>query len=176
MSRRSRRRPLESALCGALFWLTLGAADADPLTHVDFAAWTERLAIERSRVVVVDMWATWCSTCLTRFPKMVEMARRYEPRGVVFLSLCLDDRDDAEALAAARGFLAKQEAPFEHFLMDERLDVAFEKLGLLGIPAVVIYGRDGTEAARLTGDNPNDQFDEADVEGAIERLLAVTGR
>ena len=81
-------------------------------------------------------------------------------------------RDDAESLTAARRFLATQNAPFDHYLMDERLDLAFEKLELLGIPAVVIYGRDGAEAARLTGDNPNDQFDEQDVENAIVSLLA----
>ena len=60
--------------------------------------------------------------------------------------------------------------------MDERLDIAFDKLDLLGIPVVVIYGRDGAEAARLTGDNPNDQFDEEDVEAAIVSVARGRGR
>jgi thiol-disulfide isomerase/thioredoxin len=157
----------------ALLVSTLGAADADPLQRVDFDAWMARLASYRPEIVVVDMWATWCSSCLTRFPKMVDMSRRYAPRGVQFVSLSLDDRDDARSLAAARAFLGKQQAPFDHYLMDERMDVAFDKLKLLGIPAVVIYDRDGAEVARLTGDNPNDQFDERDVEAAIERLLGM---
>jgi hypothetical protein len=103
---------------------------------------------------------------------MVDMAHRFAPKGVRFVSMCLDDRDDEESLAAARKFLATQNAPFDHYLMDERLDVAFDKLKLLGIPVVVIYGRDGAEAVRLTGDNPNDQFDEKDVEEAIIAMLS----
>jgi thiol-disulfide isomerase/thioredoxin len=155
----------------ALLASMLGAADTDPLQRVDFDAWKARLASYRPEIVVVDMWATWCSSCLTRFPKMVDLSRRYASQGVQFVSLSLDDRDDVQALAAARTFLRKQQAPFDHYLMDERMNVAFDKLKLLGIPAVVIYGRDGAEVARLTGDNPNDQFDERDVEAAIERLL-----
>src|SRR5262245_12201032 len=160
----------------ALIASVLGAADADPLRRIDFDEWNARLASYRPEIVVVDMWATWCSSCLTRFPKMVDMSRRYAPKGVRFVSLSLDDREDKRALATARAFLPKQQAPFDHYLMDERMDVAFDKLKLLGIPAVVIYGRDGAEAARLTGDNPNDQFDEHDVEAAIERLLATNLR
>lgn len=159
---------LLAAFCLAAASASAHAAD---LQRVDFAAWHERLEGYRPQIVVVDMWATWCSTCLTRFPKMVEMAKHFAPQGVRFVSLCLDDRDDAESLAAARSFLATQNAPFDHYLMDERLDVAFDKLNLLGIPVVVIYGRDGAEAKRLTGDNPNDQFDEKDVEEAIVALL-----
>ena len=159
----------------ALLWIAVASASvrAGDLQRVVFAAWNDRLASYRSQIVVVDMWATWCSTCLTRFPKMVEMAHRFAPQGVRFVSLCLDDRDDAESLAAAEGFLAKQSAPFDHYLMDERLDIAFDKLKLLGIPVVVIYGRDGAEAARLTGDDPNDQFDEKDVEEAIVAQLSA---
>jgi thiol-disulfide isomerase/thioredoxin len=167
-----RVRIVKRTLAAVCIAAMLGAADASPLEAVDFDGWTKRLESYRPEIVVVDMWATWCTTCLVRFPKMVEMATRFAPQGVRFVSLCLDDRDDAESLAAARRFLATQNAPFDHYLMDERLDLAFEKLELLGIPAVVIYGRDGAEAARLTGDNPNDQFDEQDVENAIVSLLA----
>jgi len=159
----------------ALCFATASAHAAD-LQRVDFTAWNAALERYRSQIVVVDMWATWCSTCLTRFPKMVDMAHRFAPQGVRFVSLCLDDRDDEESLAAARKFLATQHAPFDHFLMDERIDVAFDKLQLLGIPVVVIYGRDGAEAVRLTGDNPNDQFDEKDVEEAIVGLVGAVSK
>jgi hypothetical protein len=36
---------------------------------------------------------------------------------------------------------------------------------------VHVYGRDGALATRLTGDDPRNQFDEADVAAAIEALL-----
>jgi len=150
--------------------LATGAEDRVPVP-VSFDEWQQKLDGWQGDIVVVDMWATWCSSCLVRFPKMVELHDAYASKGVRFVSLCLDDRDDAEALAFAARFLEKQRAPFEHYLMNEKLMVAFEKLDLLGIPAVVIYRRDGEEAARLTGDNPNDQFDDRDIEEAVKTLL-----
>jgi cytochrome c biogenesis protein CcmG/thiol:disulfide interchange protein DsbE len=151
------------------------AGRAVELTAVSYEAWQRELASRRGHVVVVDHWATWCVPCLERFPRMVALSRAYGPRGVRFLSLCLDDRDDPEALDHARGFLSRQAADFPHFLMDEPITAAFEKLDLLGIPAVFVYGRDGALRHRLTGDDPNRQFTDDDVEAAIRSELGAAG-
>jgi thiol-disulfide isomerase/thioredoxin len=140
-----------------------------PITH---AAWEERLKSYRPDIVVVDFWATWCAPCVERFPKMVEMAERYRSRGVRFVGVCMEDREDRVAVAGAGRFLVEKRATFDNFLLDEPLLEGFGKVGLLGIPAVLVYGRDGNLSARLTGDDPNRQFDENDIEAAIERLLA----
>ena len=141
-----------------------------PLTH---QAWRQELASMKGQIVVVDMWATWCIPCIERFPHMVELAHTYSDRGVAFVSLCLDDRDDDEAVALAQRFLTEQGAFFANYLMDEVVTQAFEKLDLLGIPAVFIYGPDGELRYRLTGDDPDDQFTDEDVDRAIEELLAA---
>jgi hypothetical protein len=44
------------------------------------------------------------------------------------------------------------------------------ELGLIGVPAVTIYDRSGKLTQKLTGDNPNRQFTEADVEAALRRM------
>lgn len=128
----------------------------------------------KGQAVVVDMWATWCLPCIERFPHMVELAQKYADQRVRFVSLCLDDRDDEDAIALAQRFLTEQRARFPNFLMDEVVTRAFEKLDLLGIPAVFIYGPDGSLRYRLTGDDPNNQFTDADVDEAIEELLAAS--
>lgn len=142
------------------------------LIPVTFEQWQRELAALEGRIVVVDMWATWCVPCVERFPKMVELYREYSPRGVVFVSICLDDREDAEAVAHAREFLREQQATFANYLMDEVVTEGFVKLDLLGIPAVYIYAPDGELRYRLTADDPFDQFTEEDVESAVEELLA----
>jgi hypothetical protein len=105
---------------------------------------------------------------------MVELAQKYADQDVEFVSLCLDDRDDEDSIALAKRFLTEQRARFPNFLMDEVVTQAFEKLDLLGIPAVFIYGPDGSLRHRLTGDDPNNQFTDADVDDAIEELLAAS--
>ncbi len=153
----------------------LAAAPAsEPLLQaVTHEAWLEALAAHRGEIVVVDFWATWCLPCLERFPKMVELAERYGADGVAFLAFSLDDREDAGAMRQADSFARAQGGPIEHYLTAEEIPTAFEKLGLLGIPAVHLYGRDGELARRLNSDDPNAQFTEADVERAIEELLAA---
>lgn len=173
------RHPL-CAPAAALLVLALAAGggplagaseEAEILRPVTYEEWQEILAAHRGEVVVVDFWATWCVPCIERFPEMVELARRFGPRGVTFFSMSLDDREDEAALARARELLADQGAPFQHFLMDETIPDAFEKLDLLGIPAVFVYGPGGELRHRLTNDDPRDQFTAEDVERAVTELL-----
>ena len=141
------------------------------LVPVTFEAWQSELAALEGQIVVVDMWATWCLPCIERFPHMVQLAEEYADRGVEFVSMCLDDRDDQDSVDLAQKFLTEQQAKFPNYLMDEVVTQAFEKLDLLGIPAVFIYGPSGDLRYRLTGDDPNNQFTDADVNDAIEELL-----
>jgi thiol-disulfide isomerase/thioredoxin len=142
------------------------------LTPVTFEQWQQELAALEGRIVVVDMWATWCVPCVERFPKMVELYHQYSPRGVTFVSMSLDDREDAEAIAFAREFLGKQKAVFANYLMDEIVTEGFVKLDLLGIPAVFVYAPDGQRRFKLTADDPYNQFTDEDVDSAIQELLA----
>jgi thiol-disulfide isomerase/thioredoxin len=145
------------------------------LQPVTFAQWQQKLAGYRGQILVVDFWATWCAPCVERFPHMVALYGKYGSLGKVrFVSMSLDDRDDSQAVNRALEFLKKQKAEFDNFRMNEIVPDAFEKLDLLGIPAVFIYDPAGKLRYRLTGDDPNRQFKNEDVEAAIKALLAVS--
>lgn len=141
------------------------------LEPITYSQWRDRLARYPPDIVVVDLWATWCSSCIERFPKMVDLYNRYYRHDVRFVSMLLEDRADTDAIARAKQFLIKTGARFENYIMDEKLLDSFEKFGLMGIPAVIIYDRQHRERYRLTGDNPDNQFDDEDVEAAITDLL-----
>ena len=153
--------------------LLTACAFSPPVTlqRVTFDEFQRHLAALRGNIVVVDVWATWCDPCLRRFPRMVEMHHRYQDRGVRFVSLSVDNREDRKALEEARRFLVRQHATLDNYLLDENILRAFEKLDLMGIPAVLIYDRDGRRRYKLTGDDPNRQFTEQDVEQAVADLL-----
>ena len=138
---------------------------------ITYPKWKQKLASYPPDIVVVDMWATWCASCIERFPRMIELYERYHNMGVRFVSLCLDDHEDKPALTRAEKFLNSQQAHFKNYWMDENMMQAFDQLNLIGIPAVVIYDHTGREAYRLTGDNPNNQFTDRDIERAIKSLL-----
>jgi thiol-disulfide isomerase/thioredoxin len=154
-----------------------GVAVAESSTEIDliplsYDEWNSKLSSLKPDIVVVDFWATWCAPCLKRFPHLVQLHEEYSGKGVRVVSMCLDDRDDPGSVEAARDFLVAQGAKFDNFLMNENMLDAFEKLDLLGIPAVFIYDRTGKMRYRLTGDNPNNQFSDKDVETSISELLS----
>lgn len=45
------------------------------------------------QLVVVDVWARWCSEVPKASPRMVELYRRYKSRGVAFVSLTTEDKE-----------------------------------------------------------------------------------
>ena len=145
---------------------------ATDLQSVSFAQWDAVLQGQHGHIAVVDFWAGWCSPCIERFPHMVELHHKYRDSGVRFISLNLDEQGDQESINWANDFLAGIKAVFPNYHMDENMTEAFEKLDLLGLPTVRIYATDGTEAYRLSGDNPYKQFTEKDVENAVLDLLA----
>ena len=166
-------------LLASIFWQVMSvSATSDPastkvtFTPLQFNEWQEKLTSYRPDIVVVDMWATWCSSCLEEFPKIVELHQQYKDRGVQFVSMNLDDHNDQPSLKNAEKFLQRMNADFDNFWMNENLMVAFERLNLIGIPAVIIYDRNGNESYRLSGDDPNNQYTGEDIEKAIEELLA----
>lgn len=141
------------------------------MTAVTYQQWQQALEQYQGKIVVVDAWATWCESCIKRFPHMVDLAEKYSDENVQFISLNLDDRNATEELNIAREFLETMQADFPHYTMNENMMDAFDKLGFMSLPVVLIYNVDGSEAYRLSVDNPNQQFTDRDVEQAIIHLL-----
>ncbi|MBR9805261.1 TlpA family protein disulfide reductase [bacterium] len=137
---------------------------------IDLMQWKKLTSENHDQVMLVDIWASWCISCIERFPAMVELSHRY--RDVVrFVSLNVDHTEDARALRWANEFLHKQQAYFEHYHLTNPMMQSFDALQLIGIPAVLLIDTNGQEYARLTGDNPNQQFTDADIEEQIQQLL-----
>jgi peroxiredoxin len=53
------------------------------------------LAKLRGKVVLVNVWATWCSPCRGEMPTLNEFYRRYHSRGLDLLGLSIDEAPDA---------------------------------------------------------------------------------
>ena len=159
-----------------LILLLSGCAQRQPPQEVTFQPitfdnWQRELASLKGQIVVVDVWATWCAPCIERFPHMVQLYNQYKDRGVTFVSMSVDDREDKQAIEQARVFLHKQNATFRNYLMDENILQSFQKLDIPAVPAVLIYDRAGRLRHNLNGNDPNHQFTQKDVEDAVAALV-----
>ncbi|MFM9963550.1 MAG: redoxin domain-containing protein [Planctomycetaceae bacterium] len=55
------------------------------------------------KVIVIDVWATWCKPCRDALPHMVELHERFADRGVVFLGLTDEGEKKLDAIQRVLG-------------------------------------------------------------------------
>ena len=94
------------------------------------------------------------------------MHHKYGKKGLVAVSVSVDEPGDKESVAAAQKFLRDQKAVLTNFLLDEEVEVWQEKLKTASVPAIFVFNREGKIEARW---NEADKHDE--VERLVEKLL-----
>lgn len=143
-------------------------ADLYRLKTVKYADLCRTVRDHAGKVVVVDIWASWCRPCKAEMPHLVALHRKYASQGLVCITVSVDK---AEAADAASEFLQRVEARLLNYRLDERPELWTAKLGLKSIPAVFVFDRDGRRAAKLTGDDEAGFTYDRDVVPLVRRLL-----
>ena len=145
-----------------------GVANSPPATsaskpdslRLSVKSWDETqqsVAAQPGKVVVLDLWSTWCVPCVREFPNLVKLQRDH-PVDVVCLGFNLDYSGAAGETpesfrAAVSEFLTKQGASFENVISSDAADDVFQRLKLGSIPAVLVYGPDGQLTKRFDNDD-----------------------
>lgn len=104
-------------------------------------------ASTRRTIVVINVWASWCTQCRTESPEIAELAKSLNGHGVRFVGI-----DEQDAPGAARNFSAKAGMAYPQLI--DRNGEMLAKLTLLpsfGIPSTLVVDRNGQMAARIIG-------------------------
>jgi thiol-disulfide isomerase/thioredoxin len=136
------------------------------LEVVKYDALTSAVRKQRGKVVVVDFWADFCLPCKREFPKLVELDRKYRDRGLVTISVALDEFNPA-VRERVRLFLERNRATFINYLLDERTGFWQDKLKIDGPPLVFVFNRRGDLAKKFVDDEVN----HAAIDQLVLRLL-----
>jgi thiol-disulfide isomerase/thioredoxin len=141
------------------------AASAPATSFVDAAGQAKRIGDFRGKVTVVNLWATWCAPCVIEMPTLAKLAASYQGQPVEVVAISIDRPDDE---AKARAFIAKH-APLA-FYHDAKMALPFAfKPAAAGMPTTIIYGRDGVERARISGEA---DWSGEDAKAVIDKVLA----
>ena len=138
------------------------AAEAVELQVLEWAGVEDLIASHRGKVVVVDLWATYCAPCIREFPGLVALNRSH-PDEVACISVSLDDVDDQDKALA---FLQEHEATFDNVLCTTDPDTLYDEILKVGaIPVIYVYGPDGEMLKRFT--SPTEDGSEVSYEEHI---------
>lgn len=77
--------------------LALGA-EIPPFAGVSIRGEPLTLADYRGRVVLLNVWATWCEPCRTELPELRALHERLGPRGLTVVGVSVDAARDATTL------------------------------------------------------------------------------
>jgi cytochrome c biogenesis protein CcmG, thiol:disulfide interchange protein DsbE len=125
------------------------------------------LAKLRGKVVLVNVWATWCSPCRLEMPTLNAFYRRYRSRGLVLLGLSIDEPSD----------LAQVGKVMRQFSYPGALASAAKVDGFgdpIAVPITYVIDAQGVIRAQLQAEGPSGVSQQA-LQAAVVPLLGSAG-
>ena len=116
-----------------------------PLSLVGIDGKQVPLSSFRGKLVVLNVWATWCPPCRKELPSLQRLSTSLDDKRFVIIGLSLDQDN-----VAVREYLHDRGVTYVNFL-DRNLDIAKNVLGMKAYPDTFFIGPDGTLLGRVVG-------------------------
>jgi thiol-disulfide isomerase/thioredoxin len=135
---------------------------APELSFTDLDGKPARLADFKGKLLVLNLWATWCGPCLEEMPSLEQLQLNL-PDQLVVLAVS-EDRGGAKIV---QPFLDKLGLKKVKIYLDPKSDVghAFE---VRGLPTSMVIGADGKVLGRVEGAA---EWDSVEMYGVLKPLL-----
>lgn len=131
---------------------------------------TIKLSNYSGKVLLVNLWATWCGPCRNEIPELVRLHKEYQSRGVEMVGLTTED--PVASAESVQEFV-------RYFKMDYQVGWAPREVAIAlmqgrgSIPQSLIVTRDGRITKRFVGFHP--QQTPPLLKQAIEEALIDNG-
>jgi peroxiredoxin len=136
----------------------------------DFKAFTldsvpkeKSLADYRGKVLMINVWATWCLPCRVEMPSIEALHKDFGPKGLKIVAVSIDDPGTEPAIRA----FAKQYGLTFEILHDPRGQIT-DLYDITGYPETFIVGKDGVIRKKLMSAT---DWNSPTARALVERLL-----
>lgn len=121
----------------------------------------------KGKVVLLNLWATWCPPCRVEIPSLVNLQRKYGDKGLAVVGVSLDPVDPrgGGGAAAVAPFVQKAGINYTVWMIEDYKALKDYPMGL-GYPTTYLIGRDGRVLRQYVGAESEETF-ENDVNLAL---------
>jgi len=103
-----------------------------------------KLSAYRSKIVLLDFWASWCQPCIEKFPELLEAQNKYGASNLQIISFSIDKNKEAWVKA-----LNKYKLPWPQVVDLAGVDGPTPKdYGIIFIPTSLLIDKEGKIAAK----------------------------
>lgn len=146
----------------------------EPFTLTALDGTKRSLSDFKGKVVLLNLWATWCVPCIVEMPSLERLYKTLKPKGFEIVAISVDP---PESLDVVKKFVAENGITFT-ILHDPELTIA-GRLGVSGFPESFFIDDEGrflsvidpetkAQSVRILSDRP---WDSMDYIGLVEQLL-----
>lgn len=97
-----------------------------------------RLSAQRGKVVLMNIWATWCPPCREETPELVALYNQYKDRGLVILGVSVDEQGES----VVRPFVKEFNISYPIYIDED--NTVMDKYGpVMGIPTSYLIDKKG---------------------------------
>ena len=130
-----------------LFPVSVGS-QAPPIHGVtlDSAKREKTLADYKGKVVLLNVWATWCEPCRVEMPSIEKLHREFGPHGLAVVAISVDDPGAEQRI---QDFVKEFGLTFE--VLHDPKQVTTRNYQITGYPETFVIARDGTIRKKLIG-------------------------
>lgn len=110
---------------------------------------TIKLEDKKGKVVLVNLWATWCGPCRSEMPELIKLQDKYRDQGFEVIGLDTDENETPEQI---KEFAAEMKLNYTLGMADDKFFNEFVKLTRQpAIPQSMLINRDGQMTGMFTG-------------------------
>ena len=149
-----------------LTFALVASAAAQKLIPLDEGGYTKVISSNKGKVTLVSFWATWCVPCRAEVPRLVQLEKRLQDKG---LKLVLISADDVDSEMDARRFLTTKNVPMPSYQKvvknDDKFIEGLDPKWSGALPALFLYDKTGKKVKSFVGET-----EMAALEAAVKKL------
>ena len=108
----------------------------------------------KGKVVIVDLWGTWCAPCRKQVPLLAALYEKYHDQGLEIVGInCHETGANVEE--SIKRFVADFKVPYRCALSDDKVELQVPNL--LGFPTVLFLDRSGAVRLKVSEFDPKEK-------------------